>query len=48
MEAQIAFRTLLGRLQEITLVTDSMTWRGNTGLRGLSELPVYFSTRRLN
>jgi pimeloyl-[acyl-carrier protein] synthase len=46
MEAQIAFRMLLERLDNIQLASNALTWRGNTGLRGLTSLPITFSTRR--
>jgi cytochrome P450 len=40
MEGQIAFETLLDRFDEITPVDDSVSWRPNLGLRGLTELNV--------
>lgn len=43
MEAQIAFRMLLDRLDNIQPASNSLTWRGNTGLRGLSALPITFA-----
>ncbi len=43
MEAQIAFATLLRRLPNLQLATDKLTWRNNSGLRGLTALPVTFS-----
>ncbi len=43
MEAQIAFSTLLRRLPELKLESDSMTWRNNLGLRGLTALWVTWS-----
>jgi pimeloyl-[acyl-carrier protein] synthase len=42
MEAQIAFETLLRRLPNLELTTDKLTWRTNSGLRGLTALPVKF------
>jgi cytochrome P450 len=45
LEAQIAFKTLLDRLGDITLGATSLTWRGNTGLRGLTSLPIRFDGR---
>ncbi|HEY0413864.1 MAG TPA: cytochrome P450 [Allosphingosinicella sp.] len=42
MEARIAFNALLGRLQDIRLASDSLTWRTNSGLRGLKALPIAF------
>jgi pimeloyl-[acyl-carrier protein] synthase len=44
MEGQIAFETLLRRLPDLQLATDKLTWRTNSGLRGLTALPVTFST----
>jgi pimeloyl-[acyl-carrier protein] synthase len=43
MEAQIAFRMLLDRLNDIQLATNSLKWRGNTDLRGLTALPISFT-----
>lgn len=45
MEAHIAFSTLLGRLDDIQLASKALTWRGNTGLRGLTSLPITFTAR---
>jgi pimeloyl-[acyl-carrier protein] synthase len=42
MEAQIAFETLLRRLPNLELATEKLTWRTNSGLRGLTALPVKF------
>jgi pimeloyl-[acyl-carrier protein] synthase len=42
MEAQIAFETLLRRLPNLQLATENLTWRTNSGLRGLTALPVKF------
>ncbi len=42
MEAQIAFETLLRRLPDLELTTEKLTWRTNSGLRGLTALPVKF------
>jgi len=47
MEGQIAFETLLRRLPNLELVPEPLTWRNNSGLRGLMALPVNFS-KRLN
>jgi len=44
MEGQIAFETILRRLQTLDLVPGHLTWRNNSGLRGLIALPVTFST----
>jgi len=43
MEAQIAFETLLGRLPNVQLVPGPLAWRDNSGLRGLTALPISFS-----
>jgi pimeloyl-[acyl-carrier protein] synthase len=45
MEAYIAFRMLFDRFKNIQLASDSFSWRGNTGLRGLASLPITFSVR---
>ena len=44
MEGQIAFETILRRLPTLDLVPGRLTWRNNSGLRGLIALPVTFST----
>lgn len=44
MEGQIAFETILRRLPNLDLVPGHLTWRNNSGLRGLIALPVTFST----
>jgi cytochrome P450 len=43
MEGQIAFETILRRLPNLELVPEPLTWRNNSGLRGLMALPVTFS-----
>jgi len=43
MEAHIAFTQLLYRLPDLRLATESLQWRANLGLRGLTALPVTFS-----
>ena len=43
MEGQIAFNSLLRRLPNLTLSDPAYSWRGNTGLRGLTNLNVTFS-----
>lgn len=43
MEAQIAFTTILQRLNNLQLKPGSITWRENLGLRGLTALPVSFA-----
>ena len=42
-EGQTAFATLLRRLQNIQLTSAPPTWRDNSGLRGLTALPVTFT-----
>ncbi len=44
LEAQLAFSTVLRRLPELALATDSLEWRTNTGLRGLVDLPLTFTS----
>jgi pimeloyl-[acyl-carrier protein] synthase len=43
MEGQIAFETILRRLPHLEVVPGPLTWRDNSGLRGLTALPVTFS-----
>jgi pimeloyl-[acyl-carrier protein] synthase len=43
MEGQIAFETMLRRLTNLQLVPGPLIWRENSGLRGLTALPVTFS-----
>lgn len=45
MEGQIAFSTLLRRLPQLEVAPGSLVWRNNSGLRGLTALPVTFSKR---
>jgi cytochrome P450 len=47
MEGQIAFETILRRLPNLEVTPDPLTWRNNSGLRGLMALPVNFS-KKLN
>jgi pimeloyl-[acyl-carrier protein] synthase len=42
IEGQIAFGSLLQRLEEIVLEPRPITWRFNLGLRGLTALPIKF------
>jgi cytochrome P450 len=42
MEGQIAFRTILRRLPHLATAPGPLTWRTNSGLRGLTALPVTF------
>jgi cytochrome P450 len=44
MEGQIAFETILRRLPNLKITPGPVTWRNNSGLRGLTSLPVTFST----
>jgi len=49
MEGQIAFETLLRRLPSLELTPGPLTWRNNSGLRGLMALPVTFApTQKAN
>jgi pimeloyl-[acyl-carrier protein] synthase len=43
MEGQISFEVLLRRLRNLELTSAPLTWRENSGLRGLTTLPVTFS-----
>ena len=43
MEGQVAFNTLLRRLPDLKLADAELEWRLNTGLRGLTKLPVRFT-----
>ena len=42
MEGQIAFETILRRLPNLQLAPGPLTWRENSGLRGLTALPISF------
>jgi cytochrome P450 len=44
IEAQVAFPTLLRRLENLRLEPGPLVWRQNLGLRGLSALNVAFET----
>jgi pimeloyl-[acyl-carrier protein] synthase len=46
MEGQIALSTLLRRLDDLKLATDTPAWRPAFGVRSLETLPVTFSTVR--
>ena len=49
MEGQIAFETVLRRLPNLDLSPGPLTWRNNSGLRGLMALPVTFApTQKAN
>jgi cytochrome P450 len=43
LEGQIAFETVMRRLPDLEIATDSVAWRPNLGLRGVISLPVTFS-----
>jgi hypothetical protein len=43
IEAQVAFELMLAAFSDWTLETNSLTWRTNLGLRGLTALPITFS-----
>jgi hypothetical protein len=43
MEGQISFEVLLRRLTNLEFTPEPLTWRENSGLRGLTALPVTFS-----
>lgn len=45
MEAKIAFTTLLARLDDLAPASDKLSWRTNSGLRGLTALPITFTPR---
>lgn len=45
MEARVAFSTILSRMDDLALATDCLSWRTNSGLRGLSALPITFTPR---
>ncbi len=46
MEGQIAFETILRRLPHLEVAPGPLTWRNNSGLRGLTALPVTFEPTR--
>ncbi len=43
LEGQIALETLMTRFQNIQLAPGSLTWRNNSGLRGLTAMPIVFN-----
>lgn len=43
IEANLAFRTLMERISDFSVASDRLFWRDNLGLRGLVELPLFFS-----
>jgi len=46
IEGQIAFETILRRLPNLAAAPGSLVWRSNSGLRGLTALPVTFGPGR--
>jgi cytochrome P450 len=46
IEGQTAFELMLKRLPNWTLASESLVWRTNLGLRGLTRLPVSFGNRQ--
>lgn len=46
IEGQIAFETILRRLPDLALAPGPLVWRSNSGLRGLTALPVTFRAGR--
>jgi pimeloyl-[acyl-carrier protein] synthase len=48
MEGQIAFTTLMRRLQNPTLLSEKLDWRENAGLRGLTTLQIGFDPSPLS
>ena len=45
IEGQIALGTLLRRLPDLRLLEGPLTWIPNLGFRGLTRLPVAFTSR---
>ncbi|MGA7379870.1 MAG: cytochrome P450 [Terriglobales bacterium] len=45
IEGQIAFATVLERFRDMQLDPEPLVWRENLGLRGLTALPVSFSSQ---
>ncbi len=43
IEAEIAFSTLVGRLQDVQVTDAELEWNPNPGLRGLRALPITFT-----
>jgi len=46
IEGHIAFETILRRLPDLALLPGPLVWRSNSGLRGLTALPVTFGGGR--
>ncbi len=44
-EGQVALGTVLRRLPDLRLATETLEWQGNLALRGLKALPVAFMPR---
>jgi pimeloyl-[acyl-carrier protein] synthase len=42
MEGQVGLETILGRLRRPALLDETLEWRGNAGLRGLTALHIAF------
>jgi cytochrome P450 len=42
MEARIAFTALLRSLEDIRVTSETLEWRTNSGLRGMTALPIAF------
>ncbi len=45
VEGQIAFSTILRKMQNIALDTTDLVWRNNLAFRGLEALPIQFEAR---
>ena len=45
MEARVAFATMLAHMDDIAVESERLTWRNNSGLRGLTALPLTFTSR---
>lgn len=43
MEAKVGFTAMLARMGDIRVASDRLTWRTNSGLRGLTALPITFT-----
>jgi pimeloyl-[acyl-carrier protein] synthase len=44
LEGQIVLSTMLRRLPQLELATERVEWRPNLGLRGLTALPIHFTS----
>lgn len=47
VEGQVAFNTLLTRLPDLTLATDTLEWADTVAVRGLKRLPISFGGKSL-